>query len=158
MEIAAVRLEMDYSSRFEEVTVSVHEQRSCQTFLLASYLRICKCYPDLGNLICSKQGFNEFYARAEEADIGQRVLRRIFRAFPESCTLYIDADIIERGITLCKVDSIVPFTAAKLQNYRIVIAEEIATPVPFQIMVATENLRGGRLDQTPESLIFTEFP
>ena len=140
MEISAVGLQMDDSLWLEEVAVARHEQRSCQTFLLTADLRVCKGNPYLRNLTLSKQGFDELDTCAEESHVLQAVFLGIFCSLPQTGTLDIDADIVERRIALGKVHGVVTFAAAQLDDYRIIVPEEITSPVSLERMVTVQDL------------------
>ena len=84
MEVTAVCLQMDYTTRFKETAVTVHEDRRCQTLLLPADLRVGKGNPDFSHLVLSKKGGYEFYAGPEKSHIGKAVFLSVLGAFPKA--------------------------------------------------------------------------
>ena len=157
MKITAVSLQMDNAALLEKITVTVHEQRCSQPLLLAADLRVSESDPYLGNLSRSKKRLDELYTGAQESDIIEAMLFSVLRSFPKTGPLDIHAYIIEGRISLCQIDSIVSLAASKFKNYRLIISEEVSSPVPLQRMVATKHLRCRRLHHAPERLILPEL-
>ena len=81
MEISAIGLKVHDTACLEEIAITVHEQRRCETLLLTAYLRIRKCDPDLGNLALSEERLNELDACTKESDILKPMLLSIFPDF-----------------------------------------------------------------------------
>ena len=158
MKVAAVGLEVNDATFLQEITVAGKEQRGSEAFLFAAYLRIGEGYPDFRNFFRGEKGLDKLYPCTEEGHIGKAVFCGIFCAFPEPCTLDVNADIVAAGIAQGKVDGIFAFAAAKLDHYGTVIAEHLFTPMPFQWMVFAEDFIRAWLDKTCECLVFLEFP
>ena len=157
MQITAVGLQMHNATRLKEITITVHEKRSGETLLLASYLRISKCNPYLRDLTRSEERLDELDACAQETYILESMLLSILGALPKAGTFDIDTDIVARWVAFSQINSIISFTTTELQHYRIVIAEEITAPASLHGMVTIQHLRRCRLDQASEGLVFTEF-
>ena len=67
-----------------------------------------------------------------EKDVAQIVLLCIFGTLPQACPLDVNSNKILVGKFLRQGYSIFTFTAAKLQNNRVVVLEDLFSPFPLQ--------------------------
>ena len=134
MEETAVGFEVDDSARTEELAITLEEKRTGQTAVLALQLRIRKRQPNLTNLPRAEKRLYELYPRPQKRHITNPFLSGRLSASPESRSLDIHADIIPFWDSSGQINSVLSFSAAKLQNNRLVIVEHHLIPMTFNRM------------------------
>src|SRR5690606_10202529 len=91
-------------------------------------LRIRESDPDFIDLILSKDMFNELNLGTNKSDVMHSIFDSCFSSAPETSPFDVDTDKIFVRIFFGKANGIFAFTAAKFQNQRVIVLEEISVP------------------------------
>ena len=113
-------------------------------------LRVGEGNPNLRHLALGKERADELYACTHEADIGHAALGGRLSTTPHTRTLDVDADIVLIGVALCKSYGVLATTTTQLQDYGVIVLEEIAMPMPLQRVVLAEYIIKFGLHKTLE--------
>ena len=124
---------MNKSSVCKEAAVASKEIRRGEAFGGFLHLRVGEGEPDLLHLARSEEAVDNLDVCAQESYVLQPFLQRLCGTAPHTRTLDIHPDEVAVGITAGQPHSILSASAAQLQDYRVVVLEEILTPAPTHL-------------------------
>ena len=118
---------------FEELAVFVEEVGACKTLVHFLHLWVREREPYTIDFIFTEEIFYCFDVGAQECNITQAFLQRLSCACPHSCSLDIDSDEVYLWVQSCESYGVFPLTAAEFEEYRVVVAEILFTPMSLHI-------------------------
>ena len=168
VEVAGIGFQVNDSVRFEELAVTLQEERRRQAGILGtSELGVGEGEPNLGNFFRAEERVDELNSRSQERHIGQGILRGILGAFPQAGALDVHANVVDIRVPEGQGYGIVPFSAAQFQNDGIAVTEHLLPPMALDgVVVELELLGAGllgqhgrciRLQQAAEGLVLGKF-
>ena len=135
VEETAVCLEVDDTARFQELAVTLQEQRTGKAGILTFKLRIGKREPDFTNFTWTEESLYKLDSCAQKCHIIQLFLCSSLSSLPKSCSFYVNSYVIPVRNSSGKVYRVLPFPASQFEHDRLVLGEHRPIPMTLYRMV-----------------------